>query len=319
MKQKIRVVGIIRRGDDILLLKRTQVRVEAGPSWELPTGKINFGEQPEEAMTRAIDENLGVSASKVHLRDAITFVALSESSRLYNLYIVYDVEISEDAKITPTERYSQYKFVKVGSDVMNGMKINDATMSVLSIELSMGVSKSEVSKDIESTSGETYRNVANGATIYVDGASKGNPGPAGIGYHIVDQEGNVLKSGGEFIGFATSRVAEYYALKEGCEQAIDLGLKSVRFVSDNLMMVNQLNGVYRIKNHDLLPMYNNIQELLKKFDAVAFVHARREFNREADYQANLAIERHFDESIATISGDEHNSKTDSANDLDRLA
>ena len=306
MKQKIRVVGIVRRGEDILLLKRTQGRVEAGPSWELPTGKINFGEQPEEAMTRVIDENLGVAASGVKLRDAITFVALSESSRLYNLYIIYDVEIPEDLKITPTERYSQYKFLKIGSDVMNGMRIDDGTLSVLSIEFSTGVSKSEVFNNTTELSeeGPTYRNVANGATIYVDGASRGNPGPAGVGYCVVDQDGKELKKGGEFIGFATSRVAEYYALKEGCEQAMELGLKSVRFISDNLMMVNQLNGVYKIKNRDLLPMYNNIQELLKNFDAVAFVHTRREFNREADSQANLAIDRHFDENIETVSGDE---------------
>ena len=99
-----------------------------------------------------------------------------------------------------------------------------------------------------------------------------------------------------FIGFATSRVAEYYGLKEACEQAIHLGFKSVRFVSDNLMMVNQLNGIYAIKNKDVLPIYNDIQELLKQFEAVAFVHVRREYNREADEQANLAIDRHFDES-----------------------
>ena len=61
------------------------------------------------------------------------------------------------------------------------------------------------------------------------------------------------------------------------------------------MMINQLNGIYAIKNNDLLPIYNDIQELLKQFDAVAFVHVRREYNKEADEQANLAIDRHFDE------------------------
>jgi ribonuclease HI len=89
-------------------------------------------------------------------------------------------------------------------------------------------------------------------------------------------------------------VAEYYALKEGCEQAIELGLKSVRFVSDNLMMVNQMNGVYKVKNNDLLPMYRDIQKLLENFDACAFVHVNRELNKEADEEVNLAIDRHFE-------------------------
>ncbi len=302
MKQKIRVVGIITRGDEILLLKRTEGRVEASPTWELPTGKIAFGEQPEEAMARTIDENLKVSISKLDLSDAITFVALSGSSRFYNLYIIYNIAIPENAKIIPSDRYNQYKFVKINSDAMANMKLDDATLSVLSIEFSIGLSKAEIFNNTSAISSveSGYRNVANGATVYVDGSSKGNPGPSGVGYYIVDSEGKELKKGGEFIGFATSRVAEYYALKEGCEQAIALGLKSVRFVSDNLMAVNQMNGIYTIKNRDLFPMYNDIQELLKNFEAVAFVHTNREFNREADKQANLAIEKHFDENESVV-------------------
>lgn len=308
MKQRIRVVGIVSKGDDILLLKRSQGRVEMEPIWELPTAKISFGEQPEEAITRAIDEYLGVNVEKLELKDVITFVALSGTSRLYNLYIVYNIDIAEDSKITLSDRYSQYKFLKYGADNISKIKIDDATLSVLSIELGIGGSdRAQIfNRAIESSKTENvYRNVANGATIYTDGASRGNPGPAGVGYYIIDENGNEVKRGGEFIGFATSRVAEYYGLKEACEQAINLGYKSVRFVSDNLMMVNQMNGIYAIKNRDLTPIYNDIQELLKQFEAVAFVHVRREYNKEADDQANLAIDRHFDEGVETISGDEH--------------
>ena len=300
MKQRIRVVGIVSRGDDILLLKRSQGRVEADPIWELPTAKIAFGEQPEEAITRSIDEYLGASVETLELKDVITFVALSGTSRLYNLYIVYNISIPEDTKITLSERYSQYKFLKYGSDNISKLKIDDATLSVLSIELGIGGSdRTQIfNRAIEaSKTDNVFRNVANGATIYTDGASRGNPGPAGLGYYIIDENGKEVKRGGEFIGFATSRVAEYYGLKEACEQAIELGFKSVRFVSDNLMMINQFNGIYAIKNRDLMPIYNDIQELLKQFEAVAFVHVRREYNKEADEQANLAIDRHFDENV----------------------
>ncbi len=137
------------------------------------------------------------------------------------------------------------------------------------------------------------RGAANGATVYVDGGSRGNPGPAAIGYYIIGQDGRVIKRGGEFIGFATSRVAEYYAMKEGMEQAIELGLKRVRFVGDNLMMINQLKGIYQVKSLDLLPIYNDVQNLLKNFDAVAFSHVKRSQNMEADREAGKALEGHF--------------------------
>ena len=82
MKQRIRVVGIVSKGDDILLLKRPQGRVDAEPVWELPTAKIGFGEQPEEAIVRVIDEALDVAVENLKLKDAVTFVALSSASRL---------------------------------------------------------------------------------------------------------------------------------------------------------------------------------------------------------------------------------------------
>ena len=76
-----------------------------------------------------------------------------------------------------------------------------------------------------------------------------------MGYYIVDEDGNILRTGGEFIGFSSSRLAEYYGLKEGIQQAIDLGLKRVKFVSDSLMLVNQMNGVYKVKNRDLMTVH----------------------------------------------------------------
>jgi ribonuclease HI len=109
----------------------------------------------------------------------------------------------------------------------------------------------------------------------------------------VGEDGTLLAQGGEFIGFATSRVAEYYALKRGVEEALNLGLTSVRFMGDNLMMINQMKGIYKVKNRDLLPIYDDIQELLGKFEAVGFTHVMREQNTRADYEANKAIDAHF--------------------------
>ena len=267
-------------------MKRRTGRSEGPVFWELPTGKIKFGEQPEEAMARTMLEFLGVDVQGVKLKDVVTFLAFSGSSQMANLYIVYDVSIKDTTKIKPNERYSAYKFLK--KDEFSKIRIDEATSSVLELENEKGSEEA----------GANYRETVNGATVYVDGSSRGNPGPAGVGYYIVGENGEVIERGGEFIGFATSRVAEYYALKKGAEKAKELGFKSVRFIGDNLMMINQMNGIYKIKNRDLLPIYADIRKTIaESFEAVSFTHVKREQNGEADREANRAIDRQFDSSV----------------------
>ena len=280
MKQRIRVVGIAKRGDEVLLLKKSLGRSEEPPEWELLTGKMRFGEQPEEAMARTAYDFLGVELTEVKLRDVVTFTDLIGASRQGNLYIIFNITLPEAVKIGPIDRYTAYKFVR--KEEMAALRLGDATISVLEI-LDGRVSSPKV---------ET-RSAVNGATVYVDGGSRGNPGPAAIGYYIVGEDGKEIARGGDFIGFATSRIAEYYAMKEGCLKARELGLKRVRFVGDNLMMINQLRGIYQVKNQDLLGIYQDIQKILKDFEAVSFVHVKRGQNREADLEANKAMEGHF--------------------------
>lgn len=281
MKQRIRVVGLVRSAGEVLIMKKNQGRSTAGAVWELPTGKITFGEQPEEAMDRMLEEYLGIEVTKqTVLKDVVTFLAPQGASQLSNLYIIYDIVLPKEAKIVPKERYTAFKYIK--PEEVGSYHIDEASIIVLEMEERIGVHAN-------------YKEVANSATVYVDGSSRGNPGPSGLGYKIVGESGQVLLEGGEFIGFATSRVAEYYALKAGCERALELGLKSVRFVSDSLMVVNQMNGVYKIKNRDISPIYDDIQKMLGGFEACAFTHVAREQNAAADYQANLAIDRQFAE------------------------
>ena len=278
MKQRIRVVGIIRNEEGVLILKRSRGRSEAPVFWELPTGKIKFGEQPEEAIARSLTDYTGLVANSITIKDVITFLALEGSSRLSNLYIIYEIGINGEIKPAPRDRYTSYKFIKDFTS-SNGVRLNEASLSVL--EITEG----------KVTSHATSRDTASAVAIYVDGASRGNPGPAGIGYHIIDVNGAVIEQGGEFIGFATSRVAEYLAMRNGIEKAISLGFKTAHFFSDSLMVVNQLNGIFTVKNQDIIPIYEDIQKLLENFESVSFTHISREFNTEADSQANAAIDQ----------------------------
>ena len=281
MKQRIRVVGIIRNENGVMILKRSRGRSEAPAFWELPTSKIEFGEQPEEAMARSLTENIGLTATSIKIKDAITFLALDGSSRLSNLYIIYDVSITKNEKPAPSGRYVAYKFIKdFASGATTGVKLNEASLSVL-----------EIAEGKITANRISPRDTASSAVVYVDGASRGNPGPSGIGYHIVDAGGQVLAEGGEFIGFATSRVAEYYAMKKGVEMAASLGLKTAKFVSDSLMVVNQMNGIFTVKNQDIIPIYQDIQAELANFEAISFVHVPRSDNVIADHEANHAIDR----------------------------
>ena len=277
MKQRIRVVGIIKNRDGVLVFKRNRGRSEAPVFWELPTGKIKFGEQPEEAMARCLLEYTGLTASNIQLKDVITFLAPEGSTQLSNLYIIYNIVFMNEIKPSPRDRYVAYKFIK--DIAATSTHLNETTMSVLEIE-DEKLSATRISP----------RDTANSVTIMVDGASRGNPGPSGIGYCIYDQEGRILEQNGEFIGFATSRAAEYYAIRKGIDRAIELEYKTVRFISDSLMVVNQLNGIFQIKNRDVLPIYQDIQSKLSQFDAVSFTHVPRSKNVIADHEANSAID-----------------------------
>ena len=287
MKQRIRVTAICKKGDEVLLLKRAGGRLEGGsPNYELPQGKIIFGEQPEEAMTRVIYENIGIQAMSIQLSDVVTFTNLEGASELGNLYIIYEIKITEEGVKITNERYSAYKWVKL-SDV-GLVQLEEATGMLLQIiATKVGAPATRIMQVGE---GEQVLPASDFATIYTDGGSRGNPGPSGLGYYIIGPDGKEIKRGGEFLGFSTSRVAEYYGLKEGLEQALELGLKKVHFKSDSLMMVNQMNGVYKVKNHDLIQVHADVLKLLEGLEAYSFAHVPRSQNVEADMEVNKVID-----------------------------
>lgn len=128
--------------------------------------------------------------------------------------------------------------------------------------------------------------------IYSDGASKGNPGDAGIGVVISDTEGNVLCEVAEYIGKQTNNVAEYAALICGLKEAADLGATQVAICTDSELLARQLTGVYKVKAPNLKPLFEQAVVYLRVFERVTISHVVRELNKRADELANEGVRKH---------------------------
>jgi ribonuclease HI len=126
--------------------------------------------------------------------------------------------------------------------------------------------------------------------LMVDGASRGNPGEAGCGAVIFDENGKTLRELCRYLGRVTNNVAEYEGLLMGLEEVLRLGGKRVRVESDSELLVRQLNGLYRVKNEKLSQLHQKAQALLRQIGAYRIIHVRREQNRVADRLANQAID-----------------------------
>ena len=125
--------------------------------------------------------------------------------------------------------------------------------------------------------------------IYADGGARGNPGPAGIGVVIYDSKKKKLKEFYKYIGEATNNNAEYNALIQGLEEARSMGAEEVVVNLDSELVVNQLNGEYRVKSPDMKSLFEKAVEALKKFKAFEIRHIDRAENKEADKLANKAM------------------------------
>ncbi|MFQ5646443.1 MAG: ribonuclease HI family protein [bacterium] len=127
--------------------------------------------------------------------------------------------------------------------------------------------------------------------IFIDGASRGNPGEAAGAAVIFDQSGAVIGEAGKYLGKATNNVAEYNALIVGLNEAAVLGGKVLKIFSDSELLVKQWNGIYRIKKPELQRLSIQARNLAVKFEKVSLRHVYREDNKEADKLANQVLNK----------------------------
>jgi ribonuclease HI len=126
--------------------------------------------------------------------------------------------------------------------------------------------------------------------VHCDGAARGNPGPAGIGAWIVDPSGAVLAEVARGLGIATNNQAEYTAAIEGLRRAHELGAVEVTLRSDSRLLVEQLEGRFRVKNPTLQRLHRRVREEAAAFERVRYEHVPRERNVEADRLANRGVD-----------------------------
>ena len=126
--------------------------------------------------------------------------------------------------------------------------------------------------------------------LYADGGSRGNPGPSAGGFVVLDMNDVVLKESSKYLGITTNNQAEYHALKGGLELCAAGQVKTVHAFMDSLLVVNQLKGIFKVKNRELWSINEAVKNLLPKFEKVEFTHVPRELNRLADAEVNKALD-----------------------------
>ncbi|MGH7709135.1 MAG: ribonuclease HI family protein [Vulcanimicrobiaceae bacterium] len=128
------------------------------------------------------------------------------------------------------------------------------------------------------------------ATMFADGGSRGNPGPAAGGAVLYDETGALVREAGEFLGIATNNVAEWNGLLAGLAAALELGVDDLAVRLDSELVVRQLTGIYRVKHPDLQPLYARARKLIARFRSVDIRHVPRNQNKAADALVNRLLD-----------------------------
>ncbi|HRN97149.1 MAG TPA: reverse transcriptase-like protein [Candidatus Saccharibacteria bacterium] len=298
MKQRVVVQAIIQRKGKTLLLRRSLGRPELIGKYELPGGRLDTNEQPEDSIRRRLQSDTGLFAKNIRLFDVVSLLD-DEEGNVQHVLLVYLVEVESNIKaIKLGSSYDKYEWLKISA--MNGTLLRDSARVILGL---VAQDKAETTKPSPGESAESSDDITkpkidkSHVTVYSDGGSRGNPGPSAAGFVILDQNENVIDQGGVFLGVTTNNQAEYHGVQLGLEHALAMGARFVEFNIDSMLVVNQMNGIYKIKNRELWPIHERIRDLSSKFDKVSFTHVPRELNRLADGMVNKILDEHQSDSL----------------------
>ena len=287
MKQRLSVRAIINEDGKALLLKRNNGRQTILGKYELPGGKLAYGEQPEDALRRYLHDDAGLHVQSSQLFDAVTYIDYDDRAIQYGV-IVYLVTLAPQRHpMKLSGNYSKYKWHSMSSIQQN--ELTDLTQLLLGI-----IQQEELTdKTLNITKlNDVNKSTEDSIVIYSDGGSRGNPGPSAAGYVILNNRQEVIEEGGEYLGITTNNIAEYQGVLLGLEKALELGYRKVDFKVDSMLVVNQMKGFYKIKNRELWPVHERIRMLMEQFERVTFTHVNRQFNQLADGMVNKTLDAH---------------------------
>ncbi|MFX1238636.1 MAG: ribonuclease HI family protein [Promethearchaeota archaeon] len=128
--------------------------------------------------------------------------------------------------------------------------------------------------------------------LFVDGASRGNPGPAAYAFMLLGDKEEILKQGYGYIGNQTNNIAEYTAIINGLKVAKKLTNGTLRVYSDSTLVVKQMNGQYEVKAEHIFKLHTKVKKLVQNFKRVEFTHVKRnhEFIEKCDFLCNKCLD-----------------------------
>ncbi|MCL2451626.1 reverse transcriptase-like protein [Candidatus Saccharibacteria bacterium] len=282
MKQKVVIRAVVERHGRVLLLRRHGGRSSIAGLYELPGGSLHRGEQPTDALKRSLQIHAGLFPESIQLRDVVSFIDPDNREMQY-VFITYEVSLPEGSpRISLDDEYDHYTWKSL-SDIQQE-KITNSTAILLNIGTGKRADSDLILDGLKNAVKDTT------LLIYSDGGSRGNPGPSAAAYIIMDRDQNIVAQDGKFLGHGNSGMAEYVGVELALQKAIELGAKNIEFRSDSLMVVNQLNGLFSVKNQEFRAIHDRIIHLMLQFQRVNFRHVHREYNRIADGLVNKILD-----------------------------
>lgn len=286
MKQKVVVRAIIKQDGKVLLLRRKGGRPTIAGLYELPGGRVHINQQPEDALTHAIEIHLGANIETLQLQDVMTFIDPDDRELQY-VFIVFTASLQPAERLLRlSSEYDRYVWKELSE-----IQLNDLTQSTQQL---LGLAPVAFAPhglqeliEIDDEKNATLEKIV----TYSDGGSRGNPGPSASGFVLMDESSKILYEGGLYLGHTTNNVAEYQAVYLALEKALEYGAKIVDMRMDSQLVARQMNGIYKVKHPDLRSIHARIQELSLNFDKVTYTYVAREYNKLADGVVNKILDQ----------------------------
>lgn len=276
----IRVIITNKNEQLVLLIKKPGV---SSGEYCLPGAPLYADDKPKVVALTVVKNITNSSGVEPQLIDATS--VLDQENHKNDVTLIYKARVSDDVIDTTRNRQNV-----IWADDQSLLSLPLDTETELLSKRAMAYRKGDLKLPVPTGRIPFKSDSSRKLLVYTDGGSRGNPGPSAAGYVIFDDTGTVIHEGGAFLGITTNSQAEYQAVKLALEKAQDLGAEDIEMRLDSLLVVNQMKGVYAVRNRDLWPIHEYILNLVKRFKRVRFIHVKREDNRLADGMVNRILD-----------------------------